>query len=91
MKIVNTGSSVFFADGQRIEPFDLFDVSPTWLANNSSHRLKTPDEYREMLEGLGRRELQKHIKMRREASGEDLSASGSAEELRARLRYDVED
>lgn len=91
MRIINTGPHSFHADGERVEPFDLFDVSPTWLSNNPSSRLQTPDEYHADLEAMDRRELQKHIKMRRELSGEDLSAQGSAEELRERLRYDIED
>ena len=85
--ILHTGSGAIPGPEGPLGPFELADVPGAWLRRHNSHRVKTPEEYDDMLAGMGHRELVDHTQARRQRSGEELSASGSAPSLRAQLSF----
>jgi len=73
-----------------VVPYEPFRAPRQWAREYEHHRLQTLEEYNLTIERMGREQLQNAIKRRRDISDEDLSASGSTDELRDRLKYDVD-
>jgi len=79
-------------EAESVTPFEPFEAPDPWLAQNGrSHRIKTLEDYDQMLDGMDENELRTHLKARREQTDESLDARGSAETLRDQMYFTRDD